>query len=176
MPPASPPTLTMATVARLMDARIRGLKRRSALPWLVGETWPIATGSEHEVANDQIWAHSGKYLQNDESKCEKKSGSRVRMLVVVLWCRYELNIGDAWCCDRYRLLLPAKTKTDPQPEPCKHCEGGRRALTVHRCKALQFIGSAIVGTQGERLTFGETGNHRRSPSEEFLGSCSQPTA
>jgi len=145
----------MATMARLMDARVCGLKRRSALPWLVGETWPITTGSEHELANDQIWAHSGKCLQSDESKCEKKGGSCVRMLVVVLWCRYGLNIGDAWCCDRCRLLLPAKTKTDPQPEPYKHGEGGRRVLTVHRCKAFQFIGSAHRGhTREETYVWG----------------------
>lgn len=58
------------------------------------------------------------------------------MLVTTLWCRYELNIGDAWCCDRYSLLLPAKTKTDLQPEPRKHGEEGRRALTAHHCKTF----------------------------------------
>jgi len=77
------------------------------------------------------------------------------MLVVVLWCRYELKIGDAWCCDHHRLLLPAKTKIDPQSEPCKHGEGGRRALTVRRCKAFQFIGSAHHGhTRGETYISG----------------------
>jgi len=53
-------------MARLMDAYVCGLQRCSALPCLVGETWPVSTGSEYEVANDQIWAHSGKYLQSDE--------------------------------------------------------------------------------------------------------------
>jgi len=38
MLPASLPTPTMVTMARVIETRVCGLKRRSALPWLVGET------------------------------------------------------------------------------------------------------------------------------------------
>ena len=138
-----------------MDACVCGLQRRSALPCLVRETWSVTTGSEHEVANDQIWAHSGKYLRNYQLQCKKGRESCVRILAVVLWCRFELNIGDAWCCYRYSLLLPAKTKTDPQPRPRKHGEEGRRALTVYRCKSFQFISSTHRGLTRRDLHLGK---------------------
>lgn len=138
-----------------MDAYVCGLQRCSALPCLVRETWPVSTGSEYEVTNDQIWAHSGKYLQSDELQCEKGRENCVRILVVILWYRFELNIGGTWRCNRYSLLLPAKTKTDPQPKLRRHDEEGRRALTVHRCKFFQFIGSTRRGLTRRDLRFGE---------------------
>lgn len=95
-----------------MDARICGLRRRRALSRLVRETCPIAR-LEHEVTNDRFLAYSGKYLQSDESQCEKGDESRVRVLVIALWCLQELNIGNAWCWDRHSMLWPTKTKTDP---------------------------------------------------------------
>lgn len=75
--------------------------------------------------------------------------------MVILRCRFELNIGGTWCCNRYSLLLPAKTKTDPQPKRCRHGEEGRRALTVYRCKPFQFIGSTRRGLTKRDLRLGE---------------------
>jgi len=130
-------------MARLLDARVRALQWGCRLSYLLRETWPAAS-SEHEVAKDRKWAHSGKYLRNDELEREKDEG-HVRRLVIVLWCRRKLNIGNAWRCNSYGLLLPAEMKADPQPKPCKHGGEYRRALTVHPCKVFQVIGSARLG-------------------------------
>jgi hypothetical protein len=80
-----PAGLSTPTMARPMDARMRTLERRCALPAFVREAWPIVRLA-YEVANDRIPAHSGKYLRYNQSRHEKGCESHVRVLVFVLWC------------------------------------------------------------------------------------------
>ena len=56
-----------APVARLVDARICGVQGYCALPCFVRIAGPIPR-LEHGGATDRNWAHSGKYLQDDESR------------------------------------------------------------------------------------------------------------
>jgi len=100
--------------ACLTDTRVRGLalERCCTLPRVVRKTWPIP-GFEHQVAIDRNWAHSGKGLRYDEPRGENDKESVVPMGGIAHWCRCELNISNAWRCDRHGLLLAAITKTYP---------------------------------------------------------------
>ena len=100
-------------VASFVDARICSLHRHRALPRLIGETGPtprLECSSQTIGSGRTLWG-TCRTISRDKKRYDKV---RIRVLEIRLGHGWELNIRNAWSCNGYSLLPPAKRNANIQ--------------------------------------------------------------